>query len=80
MHRIPLNWTLLAVAHGTLPVLVLALVVACAVMATRPGDDLARHRVIALTGVFLAQSALGIYQSIHGLPPLAVVRTCSARH
>lgn len=73
VRRIPLDWTLLTVTHGVLAGLVLVLALACAVTAHRRGDDLARLRAVALTGVLLAQSALGIYQSINGLPPLAVV-------
>lgn len=71
--RIPLNWTLLTIAHGALATVVLIAAGLCAVAAGRHGDSVPRRRALTLIVVLVAQGALGVYQSVNGLPPIAVV-------
>ncbi len=42
-------------------------------VAKRAGDDLVRRRATVLLVLFVAQAALGTFQSLDGLPGLAVV-------
>jgi cytochrome c oxidase assembly protein subunit 15 len=73
IHRIPVSWTAVTVVHGAAAVLALVLAAVVVVVARRAGDDLVRRRATILLVLFLAQAALGTYQSLDGLPGAAVV-------
>ncbi|WP_432541107.1 COX15/CtaA family protein [Kineococcus sp. SYSU DK002] len=73
VHRIPVDWTLVTVVHGVAAVLALVLAALVVVVARRAGDALVARRAGILLALFAAQAALGLYQSLDGLPGLAVV-------
>ena len=73
VHRIPVPWTAVTVVHGVAATAALALAAATVLVARRAGDDLVRRRALVLLVLFVAQAALGVYQSLDGLPGLAVV-------
>jgi cytochrome c oxidase assembly protein subunit 15 len=73
IHRIPVSWTVVTVVHGTVAVLALVLAAVVVVVARRAGDDLVRRRATILLVLFVAQAGLGVYQSLDGLPGVAVV-------
>ncbi len=72
--RMGFDWTTVTIVHGTLAVVVLALAAALAFrLRTEDGGRLALGRVGIFLLVLLAQLALGIVQSLIGLPELLVV-------
>lgn len=73
VHRIPVHWATITVVHGVFAVAALVLAAAVVVVARRAGDDLVRRRATVLLVLFVAQAALGTFQSLDGLPGLAVV-------
>ncbi|PRY17462.1 COX15/CtaA family protein [Kineococcus rhizosphaerae] len=73
VHRIPVSWTVVTVVHGIAAVGALLLAAVVVVSAKRSGDDLVGRRAKILLVLFVAQAALGVYQSLDGLPGLAVV-------
>ena len=73
IHRIPVSWTAITVVHGISAVLALVLAAVVVVTAQRAGDDLVRRRATILLVLFVLQAGLGIYQSLDGLPGVAVV-------
>ncbi|WP_380157052.1 heme A synthase [Kineococcus sp. R86509] len=73
IHRIPASWTAVTVVHGISAVLALVLAAVVVVVAKRAGDDLVHRRATILLVLFVLQAGLGIYQSLDGLPGVAVV-------
>ena len=73
IHRIPVSWTAITVVHGISAVLALVLAAVVVVTAQRAGDDLVRRRATILLVLFVLQAGLGTYQSLDGLPGVAVV-------
>ncbi|MGI4894731.1 MAG: COX15/CtaA family protein [Janthinobacterium lividum] len=73
VRRIPLDWTTVTIVHGVLAVSALVLAGWTVVVARRHGDRLVGRRAGALLALFVAQAALGSYQSFNGLPGVAVV-------
>nr|WP_246314443.1 COX15/CtaA family protein [Kineococcus aurantiacus] len=73
VHRIPVSWTLVTVVHGIAAVGALVLSAVVVAVARRSGDRLVHRRAAVLLALFVAQAALGVYQSLDGLPGLAVV-------
>ena len=73
IHRIPVDWAVVTVVHGAAAVLALVLAAVVVVVARRAGDGLVQRRATILLALFVAQAALGVYQSLDGLPGLAVV-------
>jgi len=73
VHRIPVDWTVITVVHGVSAVAALLLAAVVVVVAKRAGDDLVRRRATILLVLFVAQAGLGIYQSLDGLPGVAVI-------
>lgn len=71
--RIPLNWTLVTTVHGLLAAAVLG--VAGYLLYTLPKDGFAegRRKTVVFLAAVLAQGAIGLVQSLTGLPALAVI-------
>ncbi|MCQ4040469.1 heme A synthase [Streptantibioticus rubrisoli] len=70
--RMPFDWTLVAVVHGALAVVVLGAAGFIWSALTGGGADSARRRTACFLAVVLAQGAVGLWQSLSGLPGLAV--------
>ncbi|MEU8238531.1 COX15/CtaA family protein [Actinoplanes missouriensis] len=73
VNRIPLDWTILAYVHGLLAAVALAVTVGCAMTARRHQDMHAFRRSRTLIAVLAAQAVIGVYQSLDGLPAVAVL-------
>lgn len=73
VHRIPVDWTAVTVLHGVLAAAAIVLAVLTVVSARRGGDALVTRRSTALLLMLLAQGAIGTYQSLDGLPEVAVM-------
>ncbi|MCX4694750.1 heme A synthase [Streptomyces sp. NBC_01408] len=73
VERMPFNWTAVTVVHGVLAATVLVL--ACCLLAALPREGFgdARAKTVLFLAVLLAQGAVGLVQSLTGLPSLAVV-------
>ncbi|BAL91195.1 putative cytochrome oxidase assembly protein [Actinoplanes missouriensis 431] len=71
--RIPLDWTILTYAHGLLAACALVAVAGCMRAAARHRDRLALHRSRTLLAALSGQAAIGLYQSLDGLPAVAVL-------
>jgi cytochrome c oxidase assembly protein subunit 15 len=72
--RMGFDWTVVVWVHGTVAVLVLALAVVLAFrLRTEEGGRLALERVGIFLLVLLAQLAVGVVQSLIGLPELLVI-------
>src|SRR4051812_6997823 len=69
VHRIGVDWTTVATLHGVAALGVIALVARCVTVL----GGTARRRAAVLLGLLLGQAALGLYQSVTGLPGGAVV-------
>ncbi|MBT0771210.1 COX15/CtaA family protein [Kineosporia sp. J2-2] len=70
--RIQLDWTGLTWFHGVLGTTVLLLAVGCTWAAHHAGDRKTFLRGLILTGLVIAQSTIGLYQSLDGLPRVSV--------
>jgi heme a synthase len=66
------DWTVVTVVHGVAAVLTIVLAVAL-LLVLRGGASLARQRTVVLLVVLAAQAAIGIVQSLTGLPGVFVV-------
>jgi heme a synthase len=73
VYRIPLDWVDITVLHGVLAVIVLGIAGYRAYDAGRRHARLALRRSVVLVGVLLAQGAVGVFQSVSGLPNGAVI-------
>ncbi|GAB6900065.1 COX15/CtaA family protein [Kineosporia succinea] len=72
VHRIQVDWAGMAWTHGLIGVLVLVLAAVCAWAAHQAGDRKTFRRGLILLGVLIGQMTLGLYQSLDGLPWVAV--------
>ena len=70
VHRIGIDWWLVTTVHGLLAVVVTGLVLTC-LLGASPGSVL-RRRAVALLALLVSQGALGLYQSLSGVPAAAV--------
>ena len=72
VHRIDLDWAGLAWAHGLLGTLVLVLAGTVTWVAHQAADLKTRQRGLILLGLLVMQMMIGVYQSLDGLPWVAV--------
>ncbi|GAA3183055.1 hypothetical protein GCM10017688_41270 [Streptomyces ramulosus] len=72
VHWMPFNWTVVTVLHGSLAVAALALTGYLLRALPKDGRGRARQKELSFVAVVLAQSALGVVQSLSGLPAPAV--------
>ena len=73
VHRIPVDWTAVTVLHGILAAGAITFAVLTVLAARRHGDALVSRRATVLLVALLAQGAIGVYQSLDGLPAVAVM-------
>ncbi|WP_412078897.1 COX15/CtaA family protein [Streptomyces xanthophaeus] len=73
VQRMPFDWTVVTVVHGVLAAAVLALTCCLLAALPREGFGAARGKTVLFLAVVLAQGAVGLVQSLTGLPSLAVV-------
>ncbi|QFR98194.1 cytochrome oxidase assembly protein [Streptomyces tsukubensis] len=73
VHRMPFDWTVVTVVHGVLAAVALSLIGLLLHRLDRSHPGPARRRTAALLLVVLAQSLIGLFQSLTDLPGLAVV-------
>lgn len=73
VHRIPVDWTAVTVLHGILAAGAITFAVLTVLAARRHGDALVFRRATVLLVALLAQGAIGVYQSLDGLPAVAVM-------
>ncbi|SER61057.1 cytochrome c oxidase assembly protein subunit 15 [Streptomyces sp. yr375] len=71
--RMPLNWTLVTTVHGLLAAAVMAGAGFLLYALPRDGFAAARRKTVFFLAAVLAQGAVGLVQSLTGLPALAVV-------
>ena len=72
VRRMGLDWTVVVSIHGALGTAVLVLGIAHLVLLRRAGFALAARRALVFVVAVLLQAALGLYQSLDGLPEAAV--------
>ncbi|MFJ5680996.1 heme A synthase [Streptomyces sp. NPDC093097] len=72
VHRMPFNWTVVTVIHGALAVAALVLAGYLLRALPKDGQGRARQKALSFVAVVLAQGAVGVVQSLSGLPALAV--------
>lgn len=70
--RMPLNWTLVTTVHGLLAAAVLGVAGYLLYTLPRDGFAVARRKTVVFLAAVLAQGAVGLVQSLTGLPALAV--------
>ncbi|MEU9798564.1 COX15/CtaA family protein [Streptomyces sp. NPDC051000] len=72
VRRMPFDWATVTVAHGVLAAAVLLLAGRLLVVLPREGYGAARRTTALFVAVLVAQGAVGLFQSLTGLPALAV--------
>lgn len=71
--RMPLDWTVVTIVHGLLAAAVLGVAGYLLYALPRDGFAEARRKTVFFLAAVLAQGAVGLVQSLTGLPSLAVV-------
>ncbi|MGW6976163.1 COX15/CtaA family protein [Streptomyces sp. NPDC054952] len=73
VRRMPFDWATVTVAHGVLAAAVLVLAGRLLAVLPRQGYGAARRTTVRFLAVLVAQGAVGLFQSLTGLPALAVI-------